>query len=329
MPASDNPIVAEARRGPGAESLHRGAWVLVDTDGRVLDSAGDPDQSVFARSSTKSIQAIPLITTGAADAFDVTDREIALAISSHNGEPVHAEVAAGLLARIGLDPDALRCGPQAPAGSARGTEGRSITHNCSGKHAGFLATAIHLGDDPRRYLEPESAVQREVRATMSALTGADQSIVDTAIDGCSAPTWILPLRSLATGLARVANPGDLPDDVAAAARRITAAAAAHPELVGGTSTRRFDTHALRASGGRLFAKGGAEAVQTVGVIDAGVGFAAKIDDGSTRALHALTLSVLDRHGLLADHEREALASWADPVRRNAAGIEIGRLEIVA
>lgn len=329
MPASDNPVVAEAHRGPGAESVHHGAWVLVDTDGTVIDAAGRPDQAVYARSSSKSMQAVPLITTGAADAFEVSDAEIALSIASHNGEPIHAEVASGLLARIGLDDGALRCGAQAPAGSAHGTEGHAITHNCSGKHAGFLATAVHLGDEPERYLDPASAVQTEVRAAMLALTGADPASVDTAIDGCSAPTWILPLRSLATGLARMANPSGLAEHRAAAADRITRAATAHPELVGGTSTRRFDTHALRSSGGRLFAKGGAEAVQTIGVRGAGLGLAVKIDDGSTRALHALTLAVLDRHGLLTDDERSALASWTDPIRRNAAGLEIGRLQIEA
>ena len=329
MPAPDNPVVAEAHRGSSAESVHRGAWVLVDTDGSVLDAAGEPDQLVYARSSTKSIQAVPLITTGAAAAYEVTDAEIALAISSHNGEPIHAEVAHGLLIRLGLDDDALRCGPGAPAGSAAGTEGHPITHNCSGKHAGFLTTARHLGDDPARYLDPASATQVAVREAMLAITGADPTTVDTAIDGCSAPTWILPLRSLATGLARMANPDGLADHHAAAAHRITTAAAAHPELVGGTSTRRFDTDALRASNGRLFSKGGAEAVQTIGVVGAGVGFAAKIDDGSTRALHALTVAVLDRHGVLTDDERRGLASWTDPVRRNAAGLEVGRLEIVA
>ena len=177
MPASDNPIVAEAHRGPGAESVHRGAWVLVDTEGTVIDAAGRPDQLVYARSSSKSIQAIPIITSGAAEAFDLTDREIALAVSSHNGEAIHAEVAAGLLARIGLDEGALRCGSQAPAGSAVGTEGRPITHNCSGKHAGFLAGALHLGDDPERYLDPHSALQSEIGRAMLSFTGADPASV--------------------------------------------------------------------------------------------------------------------------------------------------------
>lgn len=328
MPAPDNPVVAEAHRGSSAESIHRGAWVLVDTHGTVIDSAGRPDQPVYARSSTKSIQAVPLITTGAADAFDVTDAELALAISSHNGEPMHAEVAHGLLTRIGLDDTALRCGAEPPAGSASGAAAQAITHNCSGKHAGFLTTAVHLGDDPARYLDPTSAVQTQVRNAILAFTGADPATVETAVDGCSAPTWILPLQSLAMGLAAMANPELLAEHHAAAAHRITGAAAAHPQLVGGTSTRRFDTHALQASNGRLFAKGGAEAVQTIGIVGAGVGFAAKIDDGANRALPALALSVLHRHGLLTDHERATLASWTDPARYNAAGLEIGRLEVV-
>ena len=327
MPADDNPVVAEITRGPGTESIHRGAWVLVDTDGSILDHAGDPDQLVYARSSTKSIQAVPLLTSGAADALAVADTEIALAVASHNGQDMHAQAARSLLHRAGLDEHALQCGPQRPAGSGQDTPAEAVLNNCSGKHAAFLAAALHLGDAAADYLHPGSALQREVRTAILTFTDADPARVQTAVDGCSAPTWILPLRALATGLARMANPDALPDAMADAARRIVAAAAAHPDHVAGTSTPRFDTDVLAASGGRLFAKGGAEAVQTVGVIGAGVGFAAKIDDGAGRALPALTLAVLDHHGLLQDPERDALASWADPVRRNLAGIEIGRTAI--
>ncbi len=328
MPAADNPIVAEMRRGPGVESVHRGAWVLVDTDGVVVDHAGDPDQQVYARSSTKSLQAIPLFTSGAADSLRIEDREIAVAISSHNGQDIHADAARSLLVRAGLDETALQCGPQRPAGSGQDAAAAAVRNNCSGKHAGFLAAAVRLGDDPADYLRLDSALQQQIRAAMLTITGTDPDRIDTAIDGCSAPTWILPLRSLATGLARMANPDALPDAMADGARRILAAAAAHPDHVGGTSTPRFDTDVLAASGGRLFAKGGAEAVQTVGIVDAGLGFAAKVDDGAARVLPALTLAVLERHGLLHDHEREALAAWADPVRRNWAGVEVGRTHIV-
>lgn len=321
-----NPVVAELWRGEGVESLHRGCWVLVDTGGAVIDACGDPDQLVYARSSTKSLQALPLVETYGPSSL--TDEEIAVAIASHNGQQRHVSAARSLLARVGLDDDALRCGPQVPAGMSEGT-GERITNNCSGKHAGFLAAAVALDDEPAAYLDETSAVQRRVAAAVLELTGADAATVTTALDGCSAPTFRLPLRALATGLARLTNPDGLDTERAAACRRIIAAAAARPDLVGGTSTPRFDTELLRATGGRLFAKGGAEGVQTVGVVDAGVGLAAKIDDGSTRSLHRLVLAVLAAHDLVSEADLDAMGHWTDPVRRNRDGLEVGRHVLAA
>lgn len=315
-----NPVVAELWRGDGVESLHRGAWVLATTDGRIVDGRGDPHQAVYARSSTKSLQALPLVELLGTE---LSLEEIAVAIASHNGEDVHVEATERLLARAGVGPDALACGPQAPAHD-RNLDGTALTNNCSGKHAGFLAATAALGADPQTYLSIDGPVQQRVHQAILELTRADPTTVATAIDGCSAPTYRLPLAALATGLARVANPGDLPPHRAAACCQILDAARAHPRLVGGTSTPRFDTDVLQVSRGRLFAKGGAEAVQTIGVVGAGVAIAAKIDDGGTRSLHRLALGVLRRHQLIGAAELDALAAWHDPVRRNRAGLVIGR-----
>ncbi len=327
MVAATNPVLAQLRRGDHVESQHRGAWVVVDTGGDVLHHCGDPDQEVFARSSTKSIQALPLIETGVAERLGVTDAELALVAASHNGEPVHVQTARSLLARAGLSEADLRCGPQRRAGTGDDTTPTRVANNCSGKHAGFLVATAALGHDPAAYLEPASPLQEMVHDAVLALTGADAGEVTVAIDGCSAPTFRLPLRSLATGLARMANPERLEPTRAAACRRIVAAVAAHPELVGGTSPPRFDTALVSVTAGRLFAKGGAEGVQTVGVVGADLGFAAKIDDGSTRSLHRLTIGVLARLGHLRPSELEGLAPWHDPVRRNRDGLDIGRHEL--
>lgn len=324
---ASNPIVAELWRGNGIESIHRGAWVLVDTDGTVVDRCGDPEQLVYARSSTKSMQALALVETIGPD--ELSDAEIAVAIASHNGEPIHAAAARELLARVGLDDDALQCGPQAPAGAGASEPGSRIANNCSGKHAGFLAAAVASGDDPQDYLDPASQTQRRVAEAISALTGSDPSTITTAIDGCSAPTFRMPLRGLATGLARMANPVGFAPQRVLACERIVEAGTNRPDLVGGTSTPRFDTEVMKATNGRLFAKGGAEAVQAVGVVGAGLGLAAKIDDGSARSLHRLVLAVLASHDLIRADELGGLAAWTDPVRRNRDGLEVGRHALTA
>lgn len=324
MVAFDNPVVSELWRDGALESQHRGAWVAVDLAGTVLDSRGDPDQPVFPRSATKSMQGLPFIESGAADALGAEPAEVALAVSSHSGEPMHQAIAAGLLDRVGLDAGALRCGPQRPIHPDHaGEPALRISNNCSGKHSAFLATAHHLGDPPATYLEPGSRTQRAVRDAVAAMTDTAADDLGHAIDGCSAPTFRMPLRALALGLGRVANPDGLEPNRAAACRRITEAARLHPTLIGGTRDR-LDTDLLAASDGRIFAKAGAEAVFAVGVVGAGVGFACKIDDGNQRGYSHLVIDVLHRLGHLSTAEVGSLAHWTDPVRRNWDRLDVGR-----
>jgi len=323
MPTETNPVLARLTRGEKLESLHRGTWALVATSGEVIAHAGDPQQRIFPRSATKSIQALPLVESGTADTLGFTDEELALAVASHNGELVHAETAAAMLAKAGLGPEYLKCGPQAPAGSGVDGEARAITNNCSGKHAAFLATALTLGDDPSIYLSPHSSLQLAIHQAMADMTGTPASELGMGIDGCSAPTFELPLAALARGIAQMTNPADQPQARADACHRIVHAATTHPEMVAGTTPRRFDTDLMQVTGGRVFAKGGAEGVQTFGVIGAGVGFAAKMDDGTTRSLHRITMQVLIEFGYLTPEEQTELSSWSDPVLRNYAGLDVG------
>ena len=329
MPDPSTPLVARLWRADEVESVHRGCWVFVDTTGTVVHGAGSPAQGVVARSSTKSLQALPLLETGAAETLAITSEEMAVAISSHNGEPQHVDAATRLLGRVGLDEHDLQCGPQQPAGAAHDAPARRIPNNCSGKHAGFLATASHIGQDPATYLDPSGRLQLQIRETILEMTGAPADQISTAIDGCSAPTFRLPLASLATGLARMANPDQLDRPRADACRSLVGSARLHPALVGGAVTPRFDTALLAATKGRLFSKVGAEGVQTVGIVGSGLGFAAKIDDGSTRALQRLTIEVLVALGHLSTSEIAALGHWHDPARRNRDGLEVGRHEIVS
>ena len=321
---TDNPIVLRLFRAGQLESLHRGAWVLVDPEGTILDGAGDSSQMIFPRSATKSFQALPLIESGAADRFGFDDRHLALALASHSGEPRHVAVAADGLARIGLEASDLRCGPQRPMHSGPEVVPERIINNCSGKHVGFLAVARHLDLPPDRCLDPGERVQEMVRAAVESATGEPD--LETGIDGCSAPTFRMSLAGLATGIARVTNPRGLETDRAAACRRLTDAARRHPDLVAGTHER-FCTDLIAATDGRVFGKIGAEGVYTFGVVDRGVGFAGKIDDGNARGLYPLIVSVLRARDLISEAEAESLSHWASSILRNWDGIEIGTVRL--
>ncbi|MCC6406361.1 MAG: asparaginase [Planctomycetes bacterium] len=331
----DNPVLARLWRGAWVESQHRGSWVLADTSGRVVEGGGGYERPIFARSSVKSLQALPLIESGAARRFGYGDDELALALSSHNAEAGHTERVAKLLARLGLSVADLRCGPQAPSDPAAkaelarlGAKPTALHNNCSGKHTGFLALAKHLGVAPELYLDPTSEVQVLARRAMAEMSGVQPGELSTAIDGCSAPTFRLPLVRLATAIARVANPEGLAPERRAALEWMHRAVAAHPDMIAGNH-KRICTDLVRVSGARLFPKIGGEAVYVVGVRSKGVGLAVKIDDGETRGLHAVVVELLKRFGYLTSSEYDALAAWRGEVQRNWAGLHVGRLEVCA
>lgn len=333
MSAAPNPILVRVHRGAFCESIHRGSWGLIDRDGRVLEGVGELEAPLLARSAVKSLQALPLVETGAADAAGYDEADLALALASHSGEPLHTERVQTILARLELDHGALRCGAQSPgdprtrrALAESGVKPSALHNNCSGKHAGFLALARHLGQDPATYLEPDGAVQTHVREAVGELSGLDPAGLEFSIDGCSAPTWRMPLTGLGRAFARVANPSG--DAHQGACARICAAAAAHPGLVAGTHGR-LCTEILEATGGRLFPKIGAEAVYAVGVRGGDAALVVKVDDGAFRAVHAVVVHLLDKLGLTEGAESEALAHWADAPLKNWAGLEVGRYEVIA
>ncbi len=330
-----NPVLTRIWRGDRIESRHRGSWVLVDAAGSALDGAGQWEEPVCARSSVKSIQALPLVESGAAERFGLSDPELALALASHNGEPCHTEGVSALLERMQLTVGHLRCGPHRPFDPEtdarlhrRGEEPTALHNNCSGKHAGFLALALHLGADPRRYLDPESEGQELVRRALIEMTDAQEERLPGSTDGCSAPTFHLPLDRLATGIARVANPEGLPAERRAACERMARAVAERPELIGGTRGR-LCTDLARATGGRVFPKIGGEAVYLLGVRGMDRGLAIKIDDGNPRGFNALILELLRRFELITATEAEALEEWRGSPLRNWAGLPVGHTEVVA
>ena len=336
MSYPDNPVLAHVWRGGHVESQHRGAWVLVDGRGTVLDGAGDAAAPFFVRSSIKCLQALPLVESGGAERFGLGDADLALMLASHSGEPQHTQGVARLLEGLGLDEGALQCGahpPQDPdtrASLAReGREPSALHNNCSGKHAGFLALARHLGEDPARYLDPASRVQSRVRRALVEVSGVPEEALGLALDGCSAPTYRLPLAALAASFARVTSPASdgAPAQRRAACERMTAAVAAHPELLAGRHGR-LCTAIVEASGGRLFPKIGAEGVYAVGERGADRALAVKIDDGAKRALQAVVVALCRRLGLVTEGEYGVLSPWVEAPLANWVGREVGRIEVI-
>jgi L-asparaginase II len=330
----EDPILVQVFRGAHVESVHRAAWVLTDTTGAVLEAAGDPSAPFFMRSSTKALQALPLIETGAAGRFGYGPQELALALASHNAESCHTAVVESVLARLELDTSALQCGPQAPSDpearralEAAGQAPSALHNNCSGKHAGFLALAKHLGEDPVSYLDPESQTQRLVRDAVLEMSGVEASELSTAVDGCSAPTFRFPLRGLATAFARIANPDGLAEPRRGACLAMLDAVARHPELIAGHH-KRICTDLARVTGGRLFPKIGAEGVYGIGVRGSDQGLAIKLDDGGGRGLSVLILHLLRRFGLASAAELEELSSWSAGPIENWAGLEVGLIEVL-
>jgi L-asparaginase II len=323
-------ILAEVRRGAHVESVHTGTVIVCDADGKIVFARGDTERAAFPRSAIKALQALPLILSGAADRWGLTPQELALSCASHTGLPIHTRTAAAMLEKAGRDAACLECGTHWPSSSsaarALAADGQTPTplhNNCSGKHAGFVCTAVGTGRDPSGYIQPDHPTMRDVIAAVSAATGARLTAEGRGIDGCSIPTFVTPLRDLATGFARFGTGRGLPEGFAAAAARLRAAVAAHPEMVAGEG--RFDTEVMVALGTAAFVKGGAEGVVAGALPALGLGFALKIDDGAARAADASAATLLAQ--FLGPHP--VLAKWVDQDLTNWNGLVVGRVRGVA
>jgi L-asparaginase II len=294
----DAPLAA-VRRGALVESVHRGRLAVCDPEGNVLEAMGDPEAYIYARSSAKPFQALPLVLSGAAEAFGLTDEELAVACASHNAEEPHLAAVRSILEKAGLTEDDLQSGahlplyePEADKLIRSGEDPRPIHGNCSGKHAGMLAVCVHEGYETATYRDPGHPLQRRILGLIAEVCGLREDEVLIAGDNCGVPAFALPLRSLATGLARVATRNALPDELALAALRIGDAMREHPFMVAGTG--RFDTDLMRSTD--LLVKGGAEAVLAVGSRD-GWGMVLKISDGALRGVRPVALAALGGMGV--------------------------------
>lgn len=327
MSNPDNPVIVELTRNQQVESRHRGALAVFDASGQPRLVLGDITTPVYPRSAVKAFQAIPLLTSGAAQEYGFGDVELALACASHNGEPAHIEGVRTMLRKAGLEESNLECGAHWPSRRhdsctliQQGKTPSPLHNNCSGKHAGMLATAQHLGLSLSGYVQPDHPVQQGVRAVLEELTetSLDPDICGT--DGCSVPTFAIPLSALALAFAKFADRRRLTPAMAQAAARLQEACFKEPFMVAGTG--RFCTKILSTLPGQAFVKVGAEGVYCAALPQQGLGLAIKIDDGGSRAAEVV-LAVLLSH-FLPDARRK-LAPDRIVTQTNWRGLKTGQL----
>ncbi|WVT74163.1 asparaginase [Sinorhizobium chiapasense] len=327
-----NPVLVEVTRGNLVESRHRGLVIAVDGDGRTVFSLGDIDTAVFPRSACKAMQALPLMESGAADAYGFGNRELALACSSHSGEPEHVELAAKMLAAAGRDVSALECGAHWSSdqktliAQVRSLDAPTALHNnCSGKHAGFICACCHSGTEVKGYVGYDHPLQREIRGTMESLTGAILAKDNCGVDGCSIPTYAVPLKGLAHGFAKMATGSGLAPERARASKRLIDACMAEPFFVAGT--KRSCTRLMKTAPGRIFAKTGAEGVFCAAIPEKGIAIALKCEDGTTRAAEAMVAATLARFFRDESELHAALMAQANHSMRNWNGIHVGDVRV--
>ncbi|MGE3173523.1 MAG: asparaginase [Planctomycetota bacterium] len=337
LPFDDGVLLSTVTRSGRVESWHRGA-VAVWHDGDLLLAAGPAQAPVICRSATKPLQALPFLERGLDRTLELTAGEIAVMCASHGGTRAHTDTVRRFLLRGGFAEDDLGCGPHAPFCAetrrellARGERPTRVHNNCSGKHTGFLHLARACGDDLSGYLDPGSRSQREVAAAVAAMAGVD-GVPERGIDGCGAPTFVLPLAALARAFARLANPDGVPAVRAAACRTILAAAGREPELLAGRG--RLCTALVRTAPGRVFAKNGAEGVYAAALAPdpqrrrcpGAVGIAVKAHDGSDRGYQPVVVDLLRHLGAFGDGATtvpDDLRGFWQPAVRNTRGDEVG------
>jgi len=327
--ASSDPAWVEVTRGPLVESRHAVSY-CVWRKGEVVRAAGDLERPVIYRSAAKPFQAIQVFESGAPDRFGFSDAESALVVGSHDGSPHHAATARSMLGKIGVSADLLRCGGHRPLDRQvyeqyvrDGYEWGRTEDNCSGKHSGMIAAAIAHGEDAASYADRDHPGQQRNLANIALFTGVPEEDIVLGIDGCAVPCFAVPLSNMARAIAHFTTPDCVPGALAQSVARIRDVVRAHPEMIAGR--RRFDTVVMRATGGRLLSKEGAEGVVTIGVADEETGIAIKIHDGGQRALNAFAAALLCDLDLV---DAAAVAQWHPRTIDTREGDPAGEVRVI-
>jgi L-asparaginase II len=320
-------------RGGIVESQHLLRYAICDARAELLESAGDVDAPTYLRSSAKPLICTVIVESGAADRFGFTEEQLAIIAGSHSGEPHHIAAVHDMLAKIGLTESALRCGPHPPihepsaeALVAAGERPRRIHNNCSGKHAGILSLAVHLGADVATYLRPDNAAQQAILRGYAEMLGLAQSEMALGVDGCGIPVVAVPMRASATFFAKFVRPERLPKRWQEPSQRVRRAMIDHPGYVAGSG--RFDTDLMRAAYPDIACKGGAEGFHASAAAAAGIGMCAKVADGNYRAIPPFVIARLASRNVLDRGAVAALDRHRNPPLRNHAGDIVGEIRAV-
>ena len=312
-----NPVVIETTRGPFVENAHQVIYVVVDNKGQVVDFHGNSDFVVSPRSSVKWLQALPFVMSGAMEKFDLDDKHLALACASHKAEPHHLEALKNWLQKIQQTESILECGPAEPTKSA-------ISHNCSGKHLGFISTALSSQQDPKKYTDYFHPIQDLQRKFMSEIFGLDFAKLPYGGDGCGIPTFGIPIVKLAQGMNYLCRK-DTPAAPLVAAQRILSAVKKYPEYVSGTNE--LSTKVCQTTRGKCLMKSGADGIYTGLVPDKGISFAVKTIDGQSAATEFICLELFKKWGGLIPDELELLKKLETTDVLDSRGIKVGQIRI--
>jgi L-asparaginase II len=338
----------EVTRGQIVESIHYGSIAVVDSNGKLIASHGDPQTVAFLRSSAKPFQALPFVERGGVEHFGFTPRELAISCASHEGSELHVQTVLQLQKKIGIEESNLQCGTHLPGDvdelkSLIVHERQPTTNhnNCSGKHTAMLAHAKMRGLPLDNYLDTHHPVQKDILATFAEMCLLTVKQIELGTDGCSAPNFAVPLYNAALAFARLCDPHELSAARASACRKITSAMTAHPEMVSGYGE--FDEQLMKAGEGKILCKRGAEGYQIIGLLPGllgtdspGVGIALKVSDGdasrmgsglesANRVRPAVTLEILRQLGVLSPKQGQALAGFGpEKSITNHRGIVTGK-----
>lgn len=324
-------ITVNVLRGGIVESKHAIKAVIVDSKGKVLDSWGDVDSLVYPRSAIKALQALPFIEMGGADQFGLTEEDIAILCASHNGEVSHVNVVDGILRKIGATEQDFECGCHWPMRAETSYElaekGKTPTplhNNCSGKHAGMLGFATALGVSLKGYTQIDHEVQKRIAATMAEMCEYDYSTAPWSPDGCSAPTWAIPLTNLALAFAKFADPSGLSPARAIACHILFDAVVTMPFMVAGTE--RYCTDMMHILDKKVFLKVGAEGVYIAAIPDLKLAIALKCEDGASRAAESVMTALLDHVGITQGIPNVLLEDYRSVTLTNRRDLITGAIE---
>jgi L-asparaginase II len=323
-------MLAEVYRNRTVESVHYGSIVVSDKDGNVLFYHGDANLITYTRSSAKAFQFLQVYESGAVKRFGFSPQQIAIMLASHTGTPQHEQMVKSNLDLIGLDESYLKCGSHVPIAYQmkgyipyEGQEFSQLVHNCSGKHSGQLALALHIGDDPKNYIDPDSKTQQLVRQTVSEAYDYPVEKIQMGTDGCSLPNFALPLKKMAKAYAMLVTKSSESALRRESYQTVISAMQQYPHLVSGPG--RCDLAVTEACKGDVILKIGGEAIEVIGVLSKGLGIAIKISDGNPRALYPVIIETLRQIGALDDSQAQVLAKFTRPRLHNFRDLHIGEI----